>query len=395
MKCFLIKKMISGEYFLEVLLGAKNKSEYIYTLAEAHAIDLIAKTIAKCEIQVFALNRETKKIEESKNDLYWTLNIQPNLYESGTKFIYKLVTKLLSEKKALVIINQDYKNDLLLYVADDFDMNDSILYGKIFTNIKIADDDGNIIPLRKKYNSENAMYFSIKNTKLDLASSSFKDNMSKLVNSAVKGFLKTNNPKWRLKFPGTQPKIFDEKTKKPVSYDDYKQKMTEGLIGDDEAIVLLSDAFDITNLNKDNFDSKAVSSLESIIKQVGDTVSRDWNIPLDIFYGSKTEKSTGTNDFITFGVDPHFKILEDGFNLGLVGKRDFLKGEYISFNKFNICHKDILESANGIDKLTADGFSRNEINKLLGLPRIDEPWADEHNLTKNYGKVKGGVKEDG
>ena len=42
-----------------------------------------------------------------------------------------------------------------------------------------------------------------------------------------------------------------------------------------------------------------------------------------------------------------------------------------------------------------NGFSRNEINKFLKLPHIDEEWADQHNLTKNYGNVKGGAEENG
>ena len=52
-------------------------------------------------------------IEENKGDLYWTLNIQPNYIENGTKFIYKLVTKLLIDKTALVLINQTARRNLL------------------------------------------------------------------------------------------------------------------------------------------------------------------------------------------------------------------------------------------------------------------------------------------
>ena len=93
--------------FIDLIFGSKNSKEYIYTLAEAHAIDLIAKTISKCEIQVYKQNSETKKIEKNKNDIYWRLNIQPNYNENGTQFIYKLLLKLLSEKKALIVINKE------------------------------------------------------------------------------------------------------------------------------------------------------------------------------------------------------------------------------------------------------------------------------------------------
>ena len=99
-----IFKNSEGEFIsiFDVLLGKNDLQNYIYTLAEAHAIDLIAKTIAKCEIQTFEKNKN--KIEKHKGDLYWTLNYQPNYNENGTRFLYKLVTKLLVDKTALVII---------------------------------------------------------------------------------------------------------------------------------------------------------------------------------------------------------------------------------------------------------------------------------------------------
>lgn len=385
--------MKNGEYIFDILLGNKKKNDYIYTLAEAHAIDLIAKTIAKCEIQIFAQNRKTQKIEETKDDTYWRLNLQPNYNENGTMFLYKLVTKLLTNQSALIVINKDINNSKLLYVADDFTCSDSILYGKIFSNIVISDSEGNSLPLHKKYSIEDSIYYSLKNNNLTSAKESFKTNSAKILNTISKNFLKANTPKWRLKFPGTQPTMIDIETKQPITYDKYKEKVTEGLLSEDEAIVMLSEAFDLMNLNKDN--NKNLDDYKEEIKQIGDTVARNWNIPLSIFYGNKTEKSTGNEDFITFAVDPYFELLEDGLNIGLVGKQDYLKGEYAKFNRTNLNHRDIIDSANGIDKLTADGFSRNEINKLLRLPRIDETWADEHNLTKNYANIKGGEKENG
>ena len=84
---FFSKKNEKGEYIFNIINGQKNNKDYIYAIAEAHAIDLIAKTIAKCEIQVFSKHKETKKIEKIKDEIYWALNIQPNYYENGTSFL--------------------------------------------------------------------------------------------------------------------------------------------------------------------------------------------------------------------------------------------------------------------------------------------------------------------
>lgn len=376
---------------IDVLFGKNNVENYIYTLAEAHAIDLIAKTIAKCEIQTFEL--KDKKIKENKGDLYWTLNLQPNYNENGTSFMYKLATKLLSNSTALVLINNKSKANLL-YVADEYNASNDILYGKTFNNISISDAEGNSFPVRKTYNQNNSIYYSLKNTNLAKASENFKTNTTKILKAAQKSFIRSNTDRWRLKFPGGQPTMIDPETKQTISYDKYKEKITEGLFSEEEAVVLLSEMFDLINLNKD-INKTNLTDFETIFNKTNNTVAQKWNIPLDIFCGNKTEKSTGNSDFITFAVDIYFELIEDGLNVGLVGKDDYLKGEYVKFNRTNITHKDVLDCGTGIDKLTANRFSRNEINKLLKLPQIDEEWADEHSITKNYGKAEGGVEENG
>ena len=263
----------------------------------------------------------------------------------------------------------------------------------MFTNVSLSDDEGNSLKLRKTYNIENSIYYSLQNSQFNTASESFKLNTSKILKAVQKSFIQANVGKWRLKNPGSQPTMLDSETKKPISYDEYKAKITEGLLSEDEAVVLLAEMFDLINLNKDN--NKNLNDFESIVKRISDTVAQKWNIPLDVFYGSKTEKSTGTNDFITFAVDPYFEILEDGFNVSLVGKESILAGEYIKFNRLNINHKDLIDKASGWDKLISNGFSFNQLSEFLGLPTIDDDWANEHYITKNYANVKGGAEENG
>lgn len=372
----------------DVILGSNNTKNFIYAMAEARAINLIAKTIAKTEIQVYSKNEENKKIKDSIDDIYWTLNIQPNYNENGTMFLYKLALKLIIEKRALILINEISNNRKLLYVAESFDTSKDIFKGKKFTNIKIKDDEGNFMKVKKEYNQENSIYLSVKNTNLKISKESFKKNSEELVKCIINKFKRSNTPKWKLEKPGGQPTLIDFETGKPISYEEYAKKVTNGLLSDEEAVILLSNAFNLINLNKDN--NQTLSDYKEIFEEISDSVANIYDIPLDIFYGEKTEKSNSNNDFITYAVDFYYELIEDGFNTVIVGKDDYIAGEYVRFNRFSIFHRDILDSANGIDKLISNTFSRNEVNKFLKLPHIDEDWADEHNLTKNYANVKGG-----
>ena len=112
---------------------------------------------------------------------------------------------------------------------------------------------------------DNAIYFAIKNDELATASELFKENTSKILKAAQNSFEKANTQKWRLKFPGGQPTLIDLETKKPIDYSEYKKKITEGLLSEEEAIVLLSETFDLVNLNKDN--DKNLTDFSNTVKQ--------------------------------------------------------------------------------------------------------------------------------
>lgn len=383
-------KKSKGEYIniIDVLFGSGEQNNYIYTMAEAHAIDLIAKTISKCELQTFVM--EDKKIINRKKDLYWLLNIQPNFNDTGTNFIYKLVTKILVNRNALIVINGI--KEKYLYIADSYDTNNQVLNEKIFNNVEVSDNEGNTLKLEKTYSLNNSIYFSLNNSILQTASDSFKVNIEKILKVTQNKFIKSNTRKWRLKNPGGQAKIYDAETKKEISYDEYKKKITDGLLSEEDAIVMLSEIFDLIDLNKDVKEN--TDDFEKIFVKIGNSVANKWNIPLDVFWGNKTEKSTGSNDFITYAVDPYFELIEDAFNISLVGKKSFLKGEYIKFNRLNIGYKDLIDKSSGWDKLISNGFSFNQLCQLLGLPTIDEEWANQHYITKNYANVKGGAEDE-
>lgn len=385
-----IFKNDKGEYvnILEVLFGKNDLENYIYTIAEAHAIDLIASTIAKTEIQTFEMKKN--KIEENRGNLYWTLNIQPNFNENGTSFLYRLVCKLLIDGSALVLINGS--NNEYLYVADEFNISDKVLKEKVFTDIMISDTEGNSISVTKKYTTDNTIYFCLNNNLLKTAGEDFKRNTRKILKAAQGSFIKANTGKWKLKKPGGQPMLMDAETGQQLDLKDYKERITDGLFKEDDAVVLLSEMFDLTNLNENN--QKNLTDFENTFLRISKTVAQKWKIPLDVFFGDFTDKSNGMNNFITFAVDLYYELIEDGFNISLVGKQSYLKGEYVKFDRSTISHRDVLDCGTGIDKLTANKFSRNEINKFLRLPYIDEDWANEHALTKNYENVKGGARSE-
>ena len=379
------------ENYIETLFMAKQKQLQIKRHAIEHAIDLIAKTISKSEIQIYRMKKgKISKDDNSKE--YYTLNVQPNPNKEATSFFYEVIKKYLDDGEALIV-----ELDGSLYLADTFQVSTSVLLPKVYYNVQISDDHGNSIFLRKTFTSEDVIYLNLKSSKIKETLDSYYEELGNLIGIASSHYKLNNLSKFRLKIPGGQPKLKDPITEKELTYDDYKQKITRGLFDEQDAIILLSDTF---GLEKIDFGSGTSSDEWSKLeKKWSDKVAMTFNIPLDIFYGNKTDKSTSTNDFITFGILPHLQIIEDGLNAKLIGESNFLKGERMRINRLNMKHFDILESAVNMDKLFSNGYSHNEINEFIGIPRVDAAWADKHYITKNYENVdlalEGGDENEG
>lgn len=366
---------------IDVLVSCQSQKLAIKKNAIEHAIDLISRTISKCEIEYYKHNFKENKIERVKNNnVYYRLNIKSNDNEIATTFMYNLISKLLKDEEILVVeINKK------LYLADSFDYDNKILKEKTFYNIVLKDNKGNSITLEKKFKSNECMYLSLGLSKIKDCLDDYYKDIGKLISIQDNKYIVSNINKWKLNPPGTQPNIIDPKTGEKMDYSEYKERITEGLMSKEDSIVMLSKEFDLEKLSSD-----IVHNSEDLLRlqdKWEKDVARAFSIPLDVFNGSKTDKSTGTNDFITFAITSVTSILEDGFNSSLIKKENFLNGDMIKIKTLNIKHFDIFDCANSIDKLLSSGFSHDENRYFLGIPETGEKWAQRHHITKNYENV--------
>lgn len=366
---------------IDILTLSQTNKLSIKKNAIEHAIDLIARTISKCEFEYYKYDLKNKKLNRTKNnDTYYKLNIKPNDNETATTFTYNVVAKLLKDEEVL-IISMNKK----LYLADSFNYSKNILSEKTFYDIKLTDNGGNSLILEKTYKSHECIYLNLGLSEIKDCLEEYYKDIGKLISIQDKKYINANINKWKLNVPGTQPKMIDPKTGEPINYEEYKKKVTDGLLDEEDAIVMLSNDFSLDKINSgEKHNSEDLLKLQEKWEK---EVAMAYNIPTDVFYGSKTDKSTGTNDFITFAVLPITSIIEDGYNGSLIKKENFLNGDIIRVNKLNIKHFDIFDCATSIDKLMSSGFSHDENRYFLGIPETGEEWAQEHHITKNYGNV--------
>lgn len=378
------------EYILDYIINQKELQLSIKYKSIEKAIDLLSKTLSLCTLETY--RRKNGKIEEIKEELFYKLNIKPNNNEYSYNFWYKCWSKFFWEKEVLILeINHN------LHIAEDFKISDDILKERQYYDIRLISENGINLNLKKSFKSHEVIHLKLNNQKTLQYLEDFYNDIGKLLLISNNYYKKNNIVKYILGNPGTQQPLKDAKTGKELSYDEYKEKLIGSLFSDEESVTLLSKQFTLDKIDTDkNVSSEDYNNLR---KSWEESVADSFLIPRSIYFGSDSEKNTSESYFLTYAIKPYLSLLEDALNSIVIEKDEYLQGEKIKANINSIKVYNIIDHATALDKLYSDGFSHNDIRKFTDQEQIDEPWANEHRITKNYSEdvsnsTKGGDESE-
>ena len=358
---------------LSDLISVEVKKMKITKMAVEKAIGMIAHAIAKSEFIVQGKN------ERLRNELYWSLNVKPNLNETATEFWIEVIQRLLKNSECLIcIIGKKF------YIADSFQVSNSVMLNQIYSNITIT-ANGESLQLNNTYTSDEVIHLKAKNKKIR----AYMETVMKMhddVVSAMEAAIKiSKTPKFILKIAGAMPVIRTlraDGTEQTLTVDEFKKNIKNLLESENIEILQASNGLEISQLKIDT----AVTS-EDVVKaskEIFEECAFAFDIPKTVFMEEITEKADSTNEFITYAVGWVAEILNDAMNATLVGKESFLKGEYIWIDLSGFKHRDLVESANYLDKLRSIGFNLDEIRQAIGWEPLNTPFSQERVITKNY-----------
>lgn len=379
---FSLKKAKKGDtaseaYTVDIIIEQKAQALNAMDMAIESAVDMVAKTIAKCEFKV--LRHVDGKLQEVRDRNYYRYNIKPNVNEKGFTFWRKVIHTLFYEGEALIITLKNGD----MFLAESFTSSNDVIYKTIFRNVTIG-ANGNTIHLDRVFFMDEVLYLKNDNIKVINLMKSFNKTYADMLGMTVQGYRAANAPKYAYRSPNGNPMKKEGLAESNQMIEIIKSKLSSSNLevasmGPSTELSLISDKV-----------AKTTDDFIKLIDKAFDIVGFCFDIPLDVFIGKTTEKSNAQNDFITFAIDPYKEIIEDAINSSYVDEEEFLNGELIKIDTTRIKHYDILEVATNLDKLFAMGFSHNDICELIGKLPVDEPWANARYVTKNYEPQKGG-----
>lgn len=341
----------------------------IRELAFNMVVNKISSALSKCKVNVY-YNGKRAKDEE-----WYRWNIQPNVNQSANQFWSKLIYYLYNYNEALVITRGNE-----LYVADSYVKNeDYAFFEHTFTGVTI-----NGYALNKTYKMSEVFYFELNNRNIRNYLNGTLQLYSELINAAYSSYLVANGNKGVLKIDqfAENSEDFTEQFNQLLN-EDFKTFFSNA-----NAVLPLYEGFEYSQLDNKGTQS-TTRDFKALLDDVISMTANAFNVPSSIANGTVQDTSKAIDEFLTFCIDPLIEMLTDEMNRKSFSSYQIINGYYFKFNTLAIKHIDILDIANAIDKLLSSGFTCiNDLRILIGLDPIDEEWANQFFMTKNYAPIE-------
>lgn len=344
---------------------------YLRELAFQRAIQILAKMLGKCEIRTFLNN------EEIFRDEYYSWNYEPNRNQNKQQFFDKLVEKMFRNGEALIVSGIDGQ----LYVADVFCTTRSALYGNTYSQVTVDD-----YTFQRTFRSTDVMYIRPNWKNVNTVLKGLYGSYARLIQYGAKSFLQSHGSKGILNISSiaSKAKNFDETLKKLLN--EYFKTFFES----ENAVLPIFDGYTFTETNRSkNYNETTTRDIKAMYDDVFDFTARAIGIPPSILKGDVQDNSKAMDELLTVALDPLAGTLESEINRKKYGKA-VLKGSRCMVDTSHIKHVDVFGNAANIDKLVQSGtHTINMILRAMGQPQVNEEWADQHFITKNYSTVQG------
>lgn len=344
---------------------------YLRELAFWTCVNKVAGAIVKCEFQTYRNNKEIRENE------YYLWNYEPNPNQNAASMIFKLIGNLYRKNEALIVGVGRY-----IYVADDYKKEVYALKEYKFSNVVIDD-----YTLSETFTMSDVLFFELNSTDMRKLINGMYDAYSKLLTHAQNAYRRSRGRKGILNISAVaeQNEAFDQE------FDDLMTKHFKNFFEKENAVLPLFDGYSYTDISQNvkTYSSESTRDIKALADDIYDFTARAFSFPPSLAKGDVQDTGKAVDELLTFAIDPLVEVLQTEINRKRYGFSGLKSGSYIKINTLAVKHIDIFDIATPIDKLISSGaFTINDILKVLKMQPINESWADQHFITKNYATIQ-------
>ena len=349
-------------------------------LALETCVGFIANALSACEFQTIEKGVAVKK------DMYYALNVRPNVNHSAGEFWHKLISSLVKNGEALII-----QQDKGYFIADSFAVKEYTLLPNIYEGVTVGD-----LKFDKTFNGNDVLHMRLGGVNLSRVLNGMYDSYSKMLSAAQSIYKRKNSMRMALNLATNR------------SQDTQSQAALESLLNEQfgawfaadaaGAVIPLQQGLSLEDFTDNTKTGNANSrDARELVNDIFDMTAIALHIPPGLIRGDTADLEDRINLFLMAGLKPIVEIVKDEANAKLYTKEEYLSRSYIRVDTAGIRATDISKLAEAANKLFAAGVNTiNDNLKMFDREGIDAWWADARFVTKNYSEIesylKGGEK---
>lgn len=337
-------------------------------------VNFVANAIGRCEIRTFRQNEEIRERE------YYLWNVEPNVNQNSTAFWHKAVARLYQDNELLIVPVRRRDGMDAVAVADDWDEPEwTPTRQNEYRNVRVWD----FTFTNKVFREDDVIHLKLNHTNMRPILNGLYDSYFKLVKAAMSAYGWQNGQHWKVHV--------SQVTQGSDGWDEAFTKMISAQIKpflqSNGAVLPEFDGYKYEQVGGNAGSVKDTRDIKALIDDIFSFTARGFGLADVLLKGNVEATGDAMQRTLTGAIDPICDQFSEEATRKRYGYDAWQQGSYLRMDSSSIQHFDLFGQAANIEKLLGSGWSLNDIRRAAGEQPINEPWADEHLITKNIGRL--------
>lgn len=345
-------------------------------------VNFVANAIGRCEIRTFRQNEEIRERE------YYLWNVEPNVNQNSTAFWHKAVARLYQDNELLIVPVRRRDGMDAVAVADDWDEPEwTPTRQNEYRNVKVW----GFTFTQKVFREDDVIHLKLNYTNMRPILNGLYDSYFKLVKAAMAAYGWENGQHWKVHVSQVAQGSdgWDEAFTKMIS------AQIKPFLQSSGAVLPEFDGYKYEQVGGSAGSVKDTRDIKALIDDIFSFTARGFGLADVLLKGSVEATGDAMQRTLTGAIDPICDQFSEEATRKRYGYDAWQQGSYLRMDSSSIQHFDLFGQAANIEKLLGSGWSLNDIRRAAGEQPINEPWADEHLITKNIGRLDTAEAQEG
>lgn len=349
--------------------------EYQARALAFHAcVAMIANAIGRCDFRTYQNNVEIRK----RDHYIW--NVSPNVNQNSTAFWHKVIYTLFWNNEALIVPLRSRKELDSYGAADSWQIPDpQVTRQNKYEGVTVGQ-----LTFNKSFQEEDIIHLMLNHVNVKPVLDGLANSYARLLSAAMNNYQWANGQHWKVSV--------DQIAAGADGWAETFQKMVEEQIrpflNSSSAVLPELSGYKYENMGKATDAQRDTAHIKSIVEDIFDFTANAFLIPPVLLRGQVEGTADANSRFLTNCIDPLADQLTEEMTRKLYGYEGWRRGNFLRVDTSAIQHFNLFELAPNIEKLIGSGYSYNDIQRAAGGQEINEPWANEHFMTKNFARAE-------